>query len=140
MEQFLLSAVSGPFKGTHEAIAHTSRQNGRLMYLHVRFEDGQEKRIEWDELGFGTENLCSVLWLYPVKKNAPIGPVLEGSTGDSVGGDLLLIQDMMKHKTMLLEVAQGVIAQLDAAGLAGEIEKVRTPKTQPVLEAGQVAE
>jgi hypothetical protein len=66
--------------------------------------------------------------------------VLEGSKGDSVGGDQLLIQDMMKHKTMLLEVAPGVTTQFDMTGLAHEIEKVRTPKAQPVLEASQIAE
>lgn len=113
---------------------------GKLMYLRVRFEDGQEKRIEWDELGFATENLHSVLWSYPAKTSAPIGPVLAGPTDDSVGGDQLLIQDMMKHKAMLLEVEPGVTTQFDMTGLAHEIEKVRTPKTQAVLEARQTAE
>ena len=112
---------------------------GKLMFLRVKFENGQEKRIEWDELGFATEHLYSVLWSYPVKTDAPIGPVLEGATGDSVGGDQLLIQDMMKHKTMLLEVEPGVTTQFDITGLAHEMEKVRTPKTQPVLEARQTA-
>jgi hypothetical protein len=111
---------------------HDQPAKGKLMYLRIKFEDGQEKRIEWDELGFATENLYSVLWSYPVKANAPIGPVLEGSTGNSVGGDELLLQDMMKHKTMLLEVAPGVTTQFDITGLAREIEKVRTPKIQPV--------
>jgi hypothetical protein len=113
---------------------------GKLMYLRAKFEDGQEKRIEWDELGFATENLYSVLWSYPAKTNAPIGPVLAGPTGDSVGGDQLLLQDMLKHKTMLLEVEPGVTTQFDMTGLAHEIEKVRAPKTQPVLEARQTAE
>ena len=122
-----------------ESVRHQPAK-GKLMYLRVKFEDGQEQRIEWDELGFGTENLYSVLWSYPAKADAPIGPVLEGSKGDSVGGDQLLIQDMMKHKTMLLEVAPGVTTQFDITGLAHEIEKVRTPKAQPVLEASQIAE
>ena len=113
---------------------------GKLIYLRVKFEDGQEKRIEWDELGSATENLYSVLWSYPAKTDAPIGPVLEGHTGDSVGGDQLLIQDMLKHKTMLLEVEPGVTTQFDMTGLAHEMEKVRTPKTQPVLESRQTAE
>jgi hypothetical protein len=108
---------------------------GKLMYLRVKFEDGQEKRIEWDNLGSAAENLYSVLWSYPAKTDAPIGPVLEVSTSDSVGGDQLLVQDMMKHKTMLLEVEPGVTTQFDMTGLAHEIEKVRTPKTQPVFEA-----
>jgi hypothetical protein len=112
---------------------------GKLMYLRVRFEDGQEKRVEWDELGFGTANLYSVLWSYPAKADAPIGPVPEGSTGDSSGGDQLLVQDMMKHKMMFLEVEPGVTTQFDLTGLAHEIEKVRT-KTQPVLEARQSAQ
>jgi hypothetical protein len=113
---------------------------GKLMYLRVRFEDGQEKRIEWDELGFATENLYSVLWSYPAKTDAAIGPVLGGPTGDSVGGDQLFIQDMMKHKTMLLEVEPGVTTEFDMTGLAHEMEKVRAPKSQPVLEAMQTAE
>jgi hypothetical protein len=110
------------------------------MYLRAKFEDGQGKRIEWDELGFATENLYRVLWSYPVRTDAPIGPVLVGPTGDSVGGDQQLIQDMMKHKTMLLEVEPGVTTQFDMTGLAHEIEKVRTAKTQPVLDARQTAE
>jgi hypothetical protein len=122
-----------------ESVLHQPAK-GKLMYLRLKFEDGQEKRIEWDELGFGTDNLYSVLWSYPAKTDAPIGPVLQRSTGDSVGGDQLLVQDMMMHKTMLLEVTPGVTTQFDIAGLAHEIEKARTPKTQPVLEAGQVAE
>jgi len=47
---------------------------------------------------------------------------------------------MMKHKTMLLEVAPGVTTQFDIAGLAHEIQKVRAPESQPILEAGQTAE
>ncbi len=122
-----------------ESVLHQPAK-GKLMYLRLKFEDGLEKRIEWDELGFGTDNLYSVLWSYPAKTDAPIGPVPQGSTVDSVGGDQLLIQDMMMHKTMFLEVAPGVTTQFDLAGLAHEIEKARTPKTQPVLAAGQVAE
>jgi len=122
-----------------ESVRHQPAK-GKIMDLRVKFEDGQEQRIEWDELGFGTENLYSVLWSYPAKADAPIGPVLEGPKSDSVGGDQLLIQDMMKHKTMLLEVAPGVTTQFDMTGLAHEIEKVRTPKAQPVLEASQIAE
>jgi hypothetical protein len=122
-----------------ESVRHQPAK-GKLMYLRLKFEDGQEQRIEWDELGFGTENLYSVLWSYPAKTDAPIGPVQESSKGASVGGDQLLIQDMMKHKTMLLEIAPGVTTQFDMTGLAREIEKLSTPKTQPVLEAGQIAE
>ena len=113
---------------------------GKLMYLRVKFEDGQEKQVEWDELGFATDNLYSVLWSYPAKTDAPIGPVLGGTAGDPVGGDQLLLQDMMKHKTMLLEVAPGVTTQFDIAGLAHEIQKVRAPESQPILEASQTAE
>jgi hypothetical protein len=119
---------------------HNQAAKGKLMFLRARFEDGQEKRIEWDELGFATENLYSVLWSYPAKTNGPIGPVPEGGTGDAVGGDHLLLQDMMVHKTMLLEVEPGITTQFDMTGLAHEIEKLRTPKTQQVLEARQTAE
>jgi hypothetical protein len=137
-------------KGTHSFLSfvrharwrsvNNQPAKGKLMYLRAKFEDGEEKRIEWDELGFATENLYSVLWSYPAKTDAPIGPVLEGAAGDSVGGDQLLVQDMMKHKSMLLEVEPGVTTQFDMTGLAHEIEKVRTPKTQPVLEAKKTAE
>jgi len=113
---------------------------GKLMFLRVKFENGLEKRIEWDQLGLPSEHLYSILWSYPVKTDAPIGPVLEGATGDSVGGDQLLIQDMMEHKTMLLEVEPGVTTQFDMTGLAHEMVKVRTPRAQPVLEARQTAE
>lgn len=127
---------------THGRWESVSNQpaKGKLMYLRVRFEDGQEKRIEWDELGFATQNLYSVLWSYPAKTDAAIGPVLGGPTGDSVGGDQLFIQDMMKHKTMLLEVEPGVTTQFDMTGLAHEMEKGRAPKSLPVLEVMQTAE
>jgi hypothetical protein len=121
-------------------VVHNQPAKGKLMYLRAKFDDGQEKRIEWDELGFASENLYSVLWSYPARADAPIGPALDGSTGDSVGGDQLLIQEMVKHKTMLLEVEPGVTAQFDMTGLAHEIDKVRAPKTQPVLEARQASE
>jgi hypothetical protein len=113
---------------------------GKLMYLRAKFEDGQEKQIEWDELGFATENLYGVLWSYPARTDAPIGPVQPGATDDSIGGDQLLIQDMMKHKTMLLEVEPGVTTQFDMTGLPHEMEKVRAPKAQLVLEARQSTE
>ena len=113
---------------------------GKLIYLRVKFEDGQEKRIEWDELASATENLYSVLWSYPAKTNAPIGPLANGTTLDSHEGDERLLEDMMKHKTMLVEVEPGSTTQFEMTGLAHEIEKVRTPKTQAVLEARQTAE
>jgi hypothetical protein len=119
---------------------HSQPAKGKLMVLRAKFEDGEEKRIEWDELGYGTENLCGVLWSYPGKKDAPIGPVAENAKGDSVGGDELLVQEMTKHKTMLLEVAPGVTTQFDLTGLAQETQKLRAPKTQPVLEAREGAE
>ena len=118
---------------------HSLPAKAKLIYLRVKFEDGIEKRIEWDQLGFATENLYSVLWSYPAKADVPIGPVLEGPTGDSVGGDQLLIQEMMKHKTMLLEVEPGITTQFDITGLAHELEKVRSTKTEPALEARQTA-
>jgi len=41
---------------------------------------------------------------------------------------------------MLLEVEPGLTTQFDITGLAHEIEKVRTAKTESVLEARQTAE
>lgn len=124
----------------HWNAVHDQPAKGKLMYLRAKFDDGQEKRIEWDELGFATENLYSVLWSYPAKADAPIGLAPNGSANDSVGGDQLLIQEMMKHNTMLLEVEPGVTAQFDMYGLAHEMEKVRTSTTPAVLEARQSAE
>jgi hypothetical protein len=121
----------------HSKDVHNQPAKGKLMYLRAKFDDGQEKRIEWDELGFATENLYSVLWLYPVKADAPIGPAPNGSGSDSVGGDQLLIQEMMKHKAMLLEVEPGVTAQFDMTGLAQAMEKDHIPQ---VLEARQTSE
>jgi hypothetical protein len=121
-------------RGTHSFLSfvrhtrweavHDQPAHGKLMYLRAKFEDGEEKRIEWDELGFATENLLSVLWSYPARTDAPIGPVPGGAAGNSVGGDQLLIQDMMKHKTMLLEVEPGTTTQFDMTGLAHEMAKV----------------
>jgi hypothetical protein len=124
----------------HWNAVHDQPAKGKLMYLRAKFDDGQEKRIEWDELGFATENLYSVLWSHPIKADAPIGPAPNSSANDSVGDDQRLIQEMMKHNTMLLEVEPGNTAQFDMIGLAHEMEKVRTPKTQPVLEARQASE
>ena len=113
---------------------------GKLMYLRAKFEDGQEKRIEWDELGFATETLYGVLWSYPAKTDAPIGPVPVSAGGDTVGVDQLLLNDMMKHKTILLEVEPGVTTQFDLTGLGHEIQKIRAPQSQSVLEASQTVE
>jgi hypothetical protein len=118
----------------------TQPAKGKLMYLRIKFEDGQEKRIEWDELGFATDGLCSVLWSYPAATDTPIGPAPQGAKAVAVGGDQLLIHDMIKHKTMLLEVEPGVTTQFDLTGLARELQKVRAPRTQPILEARQTAE
>lgn len=119
---------------------HDQPAKGKLMVLRAKFEDGQEKHIEWDELGYATENVCSVLWSYPAMKDAPLGPVTEGAKTGAIGGDQFLIQEMTKHKTMLLEVEPGVTTQFDLTGLAQEIEKLRAPKTQPILEARGGAE
>jgi len=139
LERGAYSFVSFARHSRWEAVRNLPAK-GRLMNLRAKFEDGEEQRIEWDELGFATANLCSVLWSYPAKTGAPIGPAPESVTADSVGGDQLLIEEMMKHKTMLLEVEPGVTTQFDMTGLAQEIAKVRTAKTQPVLQAEQTAE
>ena len=64
----------------------------------------------------------------------------EGERGDSVGGDELFIQDMMKHTAMLLEVEPGVTTQFNLTGLAREIDKARTPKPRAILEAQRTLE
>jgi hypothetical protein len=133
-------------RGTHSFLSfvrhaqwesvHSRPATGKLMYLRAKFEDGGEKRIEWDELGSGTTNLYGVVWSYPAKTGAPVGPVLERSLSDTVGGDELLIQDIIKHRAMLLEVEPGVTTQFDVTGLAREFENSRGSKT---LEAKRTA-
>ena len=123
-------------RGTHSFISfvkhdrweqvHEQPGKAKLMYLRVKFQDGQEKHIEWDELGFATDNLYSVLWSYPAKAGAQA----DEYPGDSVGGDQLLIQEMLKHKAMILEVEPGVTAQFDLSGFAQQVEKNRTPETK----------
>jgi hypothetical protein len=119
---------------------HDRPAKGKLISLRVKFDDGPEKFIEWDELGLDTGNLYSVLWSYPAKANAPTGPAPKGTALDSPEGDERLLQDMIKHKTMLLEVEPGAMTRFEMIGLAREIQKVRTTKIQPVLDARQVAE
>jgi len=123
-------------RGTHSFISfvkhdrweqvHEQPGKAKLMYLRVKFQDGQEKHIEWDELGFATDNLYSVLWSYPAKAGAQA----DEYPGDSVGGDQLLIQEMLKHKAMILEVEPGVTAQFDLSGFAQQVENNRTPETK----------
>ena len=119
---------------------HDRPAKGKLMNLRAKFENGEEKRIEWDELGFATADQYGVLWSYPAKTDALIGPALEGDQGDSVGGDELFIQDMTQHTAMLLEVEPGVTTQFNVTGLAREIDKARTPKPRAVLEAKHTPE
>jgi hypothetical protein len=133
-------------KGTHSFVSlakhaqwetvHHLAAHGKLMNLRAKFEDGQERRIEWDELGPGTTSEYSVVWSYTAKAESPVGPAVNYAS-DSVGGDELLVQDMSKHTAMVLEVQPGVTTQFDIAGLAREIEKARAPKTEPVLAATQ---
>jgi hypothetical protein len=118
-----------------ESVHHRAAQ-GKLMNLRLKFEDGEERSIVWDELGFGTTKVYSVVWSYPTKPDSPVGPVL-GSKSDSVGGDELLVQDMMKHTAMVLEVAPGVTTQFDITGLAREIQKANASGTESVLAATQ---
>lgn len=128
---FVSLAKHGQWETVRDRPAH-----GKLMNLRAKFEDGEERCIEWDELGSGTTSEYSVLWSYTGKTDLPVGPAVNHSS-DSVGGDELLIREMSKHKAMVLEVEMGVTAQFDIAGLNREIEKARAPKIEPVLEATQ---
>jgi hypothetical protein len=132
-------------KGTHSFVSLVKHAqwktvqgpaHGKLMNLRAKFEDGQQRCIEWDELGSGTTSEYSVLWSYTAMRDSPVGPAMNKES-DSVGGDELLIQEMSKHTAMVLEVQPGVTTQFDIAGLAREIEKARDPKTEPVLAATQ---
>jgi hypothetical protein len=113
---------------------------GKLMYLRLKFEDGMEKRAEWDELAYGTENMHSMLWSYPASADAPVGPVTDAAKSEPQGGDQLLMEDLMKHKTVLVEIEPGVTTQFDLAGLQSEMGKIRFFKPEPVLSASQDAQ
>lgn len=127
--------VSFARHGQWESVRHRAAQ-GKLVRLRLKFEDGQERYIEWDELGFGTANVYGVVWAYPTSMDSPVGSVPD-SKSDSIGGDELLIQEMTKHTAMLLEVAPGVTTQFDIAGITREIGKARAPKTESILAATQ---
>ena len=131
-------------RGTHSFVSlakhaqwetvHYRAARGKLMNLRAKFEDGEERCIEWDELGSGATSEYSVVWSYTGKTDLPVGPAVNHGS-DSVGGDELLIQEMSKHTAIVLEVQPGVTAQFDIAGLNREIEKARAPKIEPVLAA-----
>lgn len=104
---------------------------GQLMTLRVKFEDGQERQVEWDELAYGTEDAHAVLWSYPA------GVASAETKENGTGGDKLLMQELMKHRTMLLEVEPGVTAQFDLSGLGNEMAKIRPLHTEEVLSASQ---
>lgn len=131
-QAFLSFATHGRWDSVYNQPA-----KGKLMYLRVKFEDGMEKRAEWDELAYGTENMHSVLWSYPASPDAPVGPVADPVKSDAMGGDQLLMQDLMKHKTVLVEIEPGVTTQFDLAGLENEMGKIRFFKAEPILAANQ---
>ena len=106
---------------------HDLAAKAKVMDLRLIFEDGHEKPVKWNELGFGTGNLYAVLWSYPAKS-------------DSVGGDQLLMQEMLHHRAMVLETEPGVTTQFDLTGLAAEMNKIRPNQPEPVLEARQGGE
>jgi len=126
-------------KGSHSFVSfvrhsqwpsvHGRAATGKLVNLRVRFEDGEEKHIEWDELGASTNKLYSVVWSYPASADNPVGPVASSPADATVGGDDVLLQDMLKHTTMLLEIEPSVTTQFDLSSLAHALESSRSPKT-----------
>ena len=118
-QYFVSFTKHGQWESVHELAA-----KGKLMNLRLEFEDGQVRHAEWDELGAGTEKLHGVLWSYPAK-------------ADSVGGDQLLMQEMMKHKAMLVEIEPGITAQFSLIGLESETSRIRLSAPAPVLTASQ---
>jgi hypothetical protein len=123
LEKGALSFVSFTRHDRWESV-HDQAAKGKLMNLRMEFEDGQVKHVEWDELEAGTENLHGVLWAYP-------------ANSDSVGGDQLLMQDMMKHKAMLVEIEPGVTTQFSLSGLEHEMSRIHLTRPEPVLAASQ---
>ncbi len=110
---------------------------GKLLTLRVKFEDGLEKQVEWDELAYGTEEAHAVLWSYPVNAISPAGAISASGQNEPIGGDKLLIKDMTQHRAMLLEVEPGVAAQFELSGLGNELLKIRPMHTDAVLSASQ---
>jgi len=121
-EPFLSFVRHARWEAVHDLAA-----KAKVMDLRLTFEDGHEKAVKWNELGFGTENLYAVLWSYPAKN-------------DSVGGDQLLMQEMLHHHAMVLEIEPGATTQFDLTGLAAEMNKIRPSQPEPVLEARQGTE
>jgi len=121
-ESFLSFVRHARWEAVHDLAAKAN-----VMNLRLTFEDGHEKPVKWNELGFGTENLYAVLWSYPAKE-------------DSVGGDQLLMQEMLHHRAVVLETEPGVTAQFDLTGLATEMTRIRPSQLEPLLEARQSAE
>jgi hypothetical protein len=128
---FVSFAKHAQWETVHDRAAH-----GKLMNLRAKFEDGEERCIEWDELGSGTTSEYSIVWSYTAKTDSPVGPAVNHAS-ESVGGDELLIQEMSKHTAMVLEVQPGVTTQFDISGLTREIERARAHKIEPVLAATQ---
>jgi len=126
LEKGALSFVSFTKHDRWESV-HDKAAKGKLMNLRLEFEDKQVKHAEWDELGAGTEDLHGVLWSYP-------------ANSDAVGGDQLLMQDMMKHKAMLVEIEPGVTTQFNLTGLANEMSRIRLTQPEPVLSASKTVE
>jgi len=113
---------------------HDKPAQGKLLTLRVKFEDGAEKEIEWDELAYGTADEHAVLWSYPA------GAAANADPANSTGGDKLLMQDLMKHRALLLEVEPGVTTQFALTGLGTEMAKIRPLHTDEVLSASQAAQ
>ncbi|HUL32354.1 MAG TPA: hypothetical protein VL128_00610 [Candidatus Eisenbacteria bacterium] len=131
-QAFVAFAGHGRWDAVHQQPAH-----GKLMYLRVKFEDGLEKRAEWDELAAGSADLHAVLWSYPADPVAELGPAANSAKNEVVGGDQFLMQDMMKHRAMILEIEPGVTTQFDLTGLEKEMGMIRPFNSEPILSASQ---
>jgi hypothetical protein len=107
---------------------HSLAAKAKVMELRLTFEDGHEKHVKWNELGFGSDNLYAVLWSYPAQSG-------------SIGGDQILMQEMLSHRAMVLEIQPGVNAQFDLTGLATEMARIHPlHRPESILEARQATQ
>ena len=107
---------------------HSLAAKAKVMELRLTFEDGREKHVKWNELGFGSDKLYAVLWSYPAQSG-------------SIGGDQILMQEMLSHRAMVLEIQPGVNAQFDLTGLATEMARIHPlHRPESILEARQATQ
>jgi hypothetical protein len=103
--------------GRYAALTQEPSAHDTLLHLRVEFDDGLVRPIEWDESSDTGHGLLADVSLYPAPTDVPIGP--SPKTNWTVLGDgNSLLEDLLAHKEVLVEVRPGVAAQFDLAGFS----------------------